>query len=67
MVLRLEDKHFLDKDECGFELFDDRMELNLRKKTREFYERFFIGVSETSLKVGFVLICCMLHMYNAAL
>ena len=51
LVLRLDDRYYLEKDDCGFDIFPDRMELNLKKKKSELWDRMFIGVSESSLKV----------------
>ena len=52
LVIRLDDKNFLDKDNCGFDLFDDRIELTLLKKSQDLWHRIFVGESETSLKVN---------------
>lgn len=55
MVIRLDDRFFLNADECGFEVYDDRMELNLKKSCIGLWDRFFIGVSETSLEMELFL------------
>ena len=52
MIVRLDDNYSLDKDDCGFEVFPDHLELYLRKQTQELWNRFFVGVSESDLKVS---------------
>lgn len=51
LVVRLDDEYFLEKDQCGFEVFPDRLELFLRKQNKVMWKRGFIGSSELHLKV----------------
>lgn len=52
LVIRLDEQNFLDKDECGFDLFEDHIQLLLVKKSQQLWHRIFVGVSETSLTVS---------------
>lgn len=60
LVIRLDEDCFLDNDNCGVDVTEKHMELILRKRidSMKLWEKFFVGLSESSLKVRSEIISC---------